>query len=45
MGLFVLVLVSSSISFFIGYTCGKLKGAKNGIDYCFEQREKELNKN
>lgn len=41
MGLFVLILVSSLISFFVGYTFGKFKGAKDGIDYCFEQWEKE----
>lgn len=46
MGLFVLILVSSLISFYIGYTFGKFKGAKDGIDYCFEQWEKnQLNNN
>ena len=38
----VLVLVSNSISFFIGYRFGIFRGIKDGIDYCFEQWKKEL---
>lgn len=41
--LFLGILLSVS-TFLLGFSCGKFKGAKDGIDYCFEQREKELKK-
>lgn len=37
-------LALSVSTFLLGFTFGKFKGAKDGIDYCFEQREKELKK-
>lgn len=30
------------VAFFLGFEFGKFKGAKDGIDYCFEQRKKEI---
>jgi hypothetical protein len=38
--LFLGILLSVS-TFLLGFTCGKFKGAKDGIDYCFEQRERK----
>lgn len=38
----ILGILLSICSFLSGYTCGKFKGAKEGIDYCFEQRLREL---
>lgn len=40
----ILVILLIICSFLLGYTFGKFKGAKDGIDYCFEQWEKELNR-
>lgn len=39
----ILVILLIICSFLFGYSLGKFKGAKDGIDYCFEQWEKKLN--
>ena len=36
--------MSPIISFTIGFYIGKRKGAKDGIDYCFERYEEKLRK-
>lgn len=38
----ILLMISS---FLLGFTIGKFKGAKDGIDYCMERRLKELKGN
>lgn len=37
----ILAILGMISSFGLGYTFGKFKGAKDGIDYCFEQMEKK----
>ena len=39
---FFLAIIGMISTFLLGFSCGKFKGAKDGIDYCFEQIEKDL---
>lgn len=40
----ILGIALSIASFLLGFTAGKFRGAKEGIDYCFEQFEKKYKK-
>lgn len=37
----ILGIALSIATFLFGYTCGKIKGAKDGIDYCFDHQNTE----
>ena len=37
----ILGILLSICNYLLGYTFGKFKGAKDGIDYCFKQRMRE----
>ena len=41
---FILIMLLVIVSFTIGFSIGKRKGAKDGIDYCFEKYEEKLRK-
>ena len=40
----ILIVRLVVVSFTIGFSVGKRKGAKDGIDYCFERYEEKLRK-
>lgn len=39
--LFILTVIGFILMFFVGFTVGRRLGAKEGIDYCFEQKYKK----
>lgn len=41
---FILIMLLVVVSFTVGFIIGERKGAKDGIDYCFEKYEDELRK-
>ena len=43
--LIIFIVLLEISSFFLGYTIGRRKGAKEGIDYCFSRYEEAAKAN